>query len=138
MEEDIDLTAEEREALEQLGYGYPKEEEKQNIFSFFKRVILMPDTSRTSNLTEEELGHVRVPVRTFLELNEFSNSSGLRGLGNHFQKEAMVITNTALSREGFLDKLAVTQKRQVETKRRGGTTENKGWFKKKEVPEPEF
>lgn len=131
---DEEFTPEEMQLAEELaesGYGYPKEEEKQNIFSFFRRVIFMPDTSRTSNLTEDELGMVKIPVRTNLELAEYCKHQGLNGLSQFFFNEAQIISNTSLSRDGFLDKLAVTQKREVESKRREFTAkQKKNWFKK--------
>jgi len=132
-----EYTDEELAALEELGYdvgeggyGAPSPVEKTNIFSFFKRVITMPDTTRTSNLTEDELGMVRIPVRTLLFLSLYSKQMGLSGLGDHFKMESNVITNSALSKEGFLDKLAVTQKREmVEGARKPPI--KKGWFGKK-------
>lgn len=131
-----ELTEEEEQALREMGYGYPKEDEKQNIFAFFKQVIATRDTSRVANLTEVELGNVRVPVRTLLELSEFCKAASLNGLGTYFNSESQIISNTSLSREGFLDKLAVTQKREVERRSRV-PVQNKGWFRKKQ-PEPEY
>lgn len=127
------LTPEEIEMLEQLGLGYPKEEEKQSIFSFFKRVITMPETTRTSNLKEEEMGMAKIPLRTYLELSLFCKETGLTGLGNYFKKEGSIVTDPTLSREGFLDKLVVTQKKLSEIKAREFTDKQKrSWFKKKE------
>lgn len=131
------LTDEEVEALAQmgLGYGYPKAEEKQNIFAFFRKVISMSDTTRTSNLNEDELGLAKIPVRTNLELSEYCKVMGLKGLSTYFNQEAQIITNSSLSREGFLDRLAVTQKREMETKLKRPKSVNKGWFKKKQPEE---
>lgn len=133
MEEE--LTQEEQEALEELGYGAPRPEEKHNIFSFFKRVISMGDTTRTSNLTEDELGAVKVPVRTNQFIALYAQQMGLIGLAQHFFKESQIITNSSLSRDGFLDKLAVTQKREMDARSRGGTPPQQpkgGWFKRKQ------
>ena len=130
---DDELTPDEEEALEELGYGYPRPEEKQNIFSFFKRVIIMKDTTRTSNLNEDELGLIKVPVRTLLNLSLYSGQMGLSGLGNYFFQESQIVSNSSLSREGFLDKLAVTQKREMEARtRRFSPAQKKRWFKPKE------
>ncbi len=126
-----ELTLEEMESLEGT-YNYPPQEEKENIFSFFKRVISMPNTLRTANLTGDELGGIRIPVRTLHKLSLYCKQMGLTGLGEHFAKEAHIITDSSLSREGFLDKLAVTQKREMEAKTKMPATEEqkKGWFKK--------
>lgn len=126
-----ELSPEEMEALEQL-YGYPKEEEKQSIFAFFKKVITMRDSSRTANLTNDEIGTVRNSVRTFQELALYCKEMSLTGVSNYFDSKAQIILGTSLSREGFLDRLAVTQKRETESKVRKPMTQNKGWFKKKE------
>lgn len=126
-----ELTPAELEALE--NYSYPQQEEKQSIFSYFKRVVTMPNTLRTANVNEVELGGVRIPVRTLHKLSLYCKQMGLAGLGEHFAKEAHIITDSSLSREGFLDKLAVTQKREMEARTRAPFTEEqkKGWFKKK-------
>ena len=136
MVEDEELTPEELEALDEMGigYGYPKPEEKASIYSFFKKVIVMPDTTRTANLKEEELGIVKIPVRTLLNLSLYSKEMGLSGLGNYFFKESQVLTNSSLSRDGFLDKLAVTTTKILESKSKKPRTK-KGWFTKKEPKE---
>ncbi len=125
-----DITPEEVEALEEAGYEYPKPDEKANIYNFFKRILISEDTSKTAYLNEDELGMVQLPVRTLKKLALYCNEMGLSGLGSFFRKEANVVTDTSLSREGFLPKLAVTQKRQsfVETKQEKPT--KKKWFSK--------
>lgn len=125
------------DAMEEQTGNFPREKEKENILSFFKRVIFMPDTTRTSNLDKDEIGQVKVPVRTNLSLSLYAQQMGLAGLGNHFFKESQIISDSSLSKEGFLDKLAVTQKREMESKtRRANLQQKKGWFSRKE-PEPQ-
>ena len=132
-DEDVELIQEELEALEQYGYSYPKEEDKLNVFSFFKRVISQRDNTRTANLLPDEIGNVRNSVRTFQELELYCRKLGLSGLSQYFQEKGQIVLGTSLSREGFLDKLAVTQKRETDTKLgRHQQTQNKGWFKKKQ------
>jgi len=133
--EDDELSPEELMALEtELERQYPKEDEKQNIFSFFKRVIGMKDTTKTSNLNEEELGFATVPVRTWLELSLYCEKQGLKGLGTYFAEKAHIISDSSLSKDGFLDNLAVTQKREMETKARKFTeSQKKNWFGRKQT-----
>jgi len=136
---DEQLTAEEIELLQQSGMGYPQQEEKNNIFTFFKKVLNMDDTSRTANLTEVELGGIRIPVRTLEMLSLYCIQMGLTGLGEHFMKEAQVITNTSLSRLGFLDQLVVTSKREmgtIATRAPPTVNQKKRWFKKKNPAGP--
>ena len=125
------ITEEEMQLLKEMWYGYPQEEEKQNIFSFFKRVISMKDNSKTANLDKDELGIVRIPVRTCQEIELFCDKVGSKGLASYFEDRAQIILSTSLSKEGFLDNLAVTQKREIDRKKRKMLS-NSGWFKKKE------
>jgi len=120
--------------------GYPREEEKQNIFNYFKKVVAMKDNTKTANLTNDEIGMVKLPVRTNQEIALYCDAMGMgnlkkmQGFAGYFMKEAQIMLGTSLSREGFLNKLAVTQKREVESKTKK-PVENKGWFKRKQKPE---
>ena len=135
-ETEEDLTPEEVEALETAGYGYPKAEEKQNIYNYFKKVILMKDNTKTGNLTKEEIGMPLTPVRTNQEIALYCQVMGMKNFGQYFQDDAQIMLGTSLSREGFLDKLAVTQKRESEFKTRHPLQTKQGWFaKKKPMPE---
>ena len=137
--DDEGLTQEEQEALADLdelgkGYGYPQPEDKQNIYNYFKKVIAMLDNTKTANLTDDELGVAKIPVRTNQELALYCEKMGMKGFADYFKNEAQILLATSLSREGFLDKLAVTQKRESEFKTKAPKV-NKGWFQKKKQPE---
>ena len=140
MNMDEELTTEEQQALDMIDldesskYGYPQVEDKQNIYAFFKRVMGMKDNTKTANLTEEELGLAKIPVRTNQELDLYCRKMGMKGFASYFKEEAQILLGTSLSREGFLDKLAVTQKRESEFKTKTQKP-NKGWFQKKKQPE---
>jgi len=125
------------EAVKDLGYGHPQEEDKQNIYAYFKKVISMGDNAKTSNLLDEEIGSAKLPVRTHQEIALYCRMMGMKGFANYFEKEAQIILGTSLSRDGFLNKLAVTQKRETDIKARKSVGVNKGWFKKKN-PEQQF
>ena len=133
MSEEPELTEEEMKEMEDVISGsYPKEEEKQNIFTYFKKIIEDKFNVKTANVTDEELGMATIPVRTNLQLSLYCKQMGMKGFSDYFLDESQIILGTSLSREGFLNKLAVTQKRESEFKT--GTKphrENKGWFKKK-------
>ena len=44
--------------------GLPEEEQRQNTFTFFNRIIGDEDNSKTANLDSTEIGNARLPVRT--------------------------------------------------------------------------
>lgn len=125
---------------DEMNYGgYPKPEEKNNIFTFFKKIISMPNTTRVANLNNEELGLAKVPVRTLLNLSLYCEEVGLSGLGSYFKKESLILSDTSLGREGFIPKLAVTSKREMEARTKlFSDKQKKTWFKRKEKQLGEF
>lgn len=139
-----ELTPEEEKVLKEIegSYDYPQAEEKQNIYNYFKKVITMRDNTKTANLTNEELGLAKIPVRTNQEIALLCEALGMgnisegdkegRGFAGYFQREAQILLGTSLSREGFLNKLAVTQKRELDTTKTKRPLVKKGWFAKKE------
>lgn len=105
-------------------------QEKSNVHSFFTRVIQHEDTTRVGNVKEEELGEPQLTIRGLKELEIFSRDIEESNLwANYFKKMADITTATSLSKEGFLLRLSVTNKKEVAdvtpTRKK-----NKGWFKK--------
>ena len=112
-------------------------EEKQNVFTFLHNVAITKDTTKTAFLRDDkdlnEVGVPKLPVRTYHSLalvaSDIMNNTYF---ADYFKKEAEIITSTSLSREGFLTKLAVVQRREIadvtSTKKRKSS---KGWFKPK-------
>ena len=132
----VDEPLTDEEAFDEISQLYPTQEEKQNIFTYFKKVILQKNNIKTANLTNDEIGLVKLPVRTNLEIAQYCDSMGMKGFSSFFEKEAQILLGTSLSREGFLDKLAVTQKRESEIKTRKSAPPRTGFFGKKKQQEP--
>ena len=110
-------------------------EGKANIHTFFTNVIKSTDTTKTGNLSEEELGTSNLPERTYKELALFSKDIANQDYwGDYFDAMGEIQTATSLSKEGFLLKLSVTSKKELAdmTPKR---KRNKGWFAKKEPKE---
>jgi len=137
-----ELTPEEEQELTELfgekGYGYPTLEEKQNIYAYFKKVIAMPFNIKTANINKDEMGMIQLPVRSLLGLSLYCKSMGMSGFSHYFKNEAQIILGSSLSFEGFLDKLAVTQKKESEIKTRRLSQPKRGFFGKKKRPEEEM
>ena len=137
---EVELTPEEEAYLQQLEIDearglYPKPEEKPHIIGFFKKVIAMRDNTKTANLTKDELGFVRVPVRTNLELSHYCRSMSMYGLSNYFSGSSQITNASSLSREGFLDRMVVTQKKESELKKFVPTAKSGGLFSKPKTEE---
>jgi len=112
-------------------------ESRATLHTFFTNVIKSDDTTKTGNLSQDELGMPRLPVRTFKELALFSKEvANDEGWADYFNKMAEIQTSTSLSKDALLMKLSVTSKKELAdvTPQR---KVNKGWFKKKkEEPAP--
>lgn len=137
MEEDDNLTLEEQEQLEELmkSYGSPTPEEKHTVHSFLHKVATSKDTLKTGNLDKEEVGAVRLPVRSVKEFELMSRELCKdKIMSNYFKEEAEIITASSLSKDAKLISLAVVTRKEL-SDGRGVKKENKGWFKQKETKE---
>lgn len=138
MEENIQITDEEKKLLQEYleGVGASIPEEKHTVHTFLYKVATSEDTTKIAYITEEELGHAVYPVRSFKSFSLIAEKI-IRSnyLKEYFDKESEIITSTSLSKNGFLIRAAITQKKELSdvTKRH---TINRGWFVKK--PEEEI
>jgi len=113
----------------------PTQEEKHNVHTFLRDVVLTRDTTRVGYLKEEEIGLPRLPMRTYKELALFCDEVADMGYyADYFNKKAEILTSTSLSKDAKLLELAVVTRREVAdvTKKR---KKNKGWFRKKDDSE---
>ena len=133
-----ELTEEEKKALESY-FGSPQPEEKHSVHTFLSNITKSKDTTKTGNLTAEEIGTPNLNVRAIKELSLISKRiMGNPFFGEYYDAKSEIITSTSLSKEATLIKLAVIQRREISDM----TPEkkvNKGWFKKKnQEPEARF
>jgi hypothetical protein len=106
-------------------------QEKSNTHAFLTKVIDNDSTLKTGNINEEELGNPQINLRGLKELELFSRKIEKNELwADYFEGMAEIVTAPSLSKEGFLLKLAVTNKKELAdvTPQR---KRNKGWFSKK-------
>tara|TARA_R100000750_G_C2328019_1_gene89026 strand:+ start:687 stop:1103 length:417 start_codon:yes stop_codon:yes gene_type:complete len=131
---------EQEETRNALGYGYPEQEEKQSLIAFFNAIIRKATNFKTGNLSEEELGFAKIPVRTSLEIANYCNNMGMQSFADVFLEDAQILASTSLSKEGFLPKLAVTTQKFSETslKKTLGNKQKKGLFGNKKVEEQPY
>lgn len=111
-------------------------QEKSNLHSFFTKVIQNTDTTKTGNLNIDELGNPQLSVRGIKELELFSKEIYQDDTwADYFGKLAEVENSTSLSKEGFLLKLSVTNKKELADVTPKSSKPNKGWFKSKNAPQ---
>ena len=120
------------ERLANLVGTTPTAEEKQNVHAFLHNVAIAEDTTKTGNLTIDELGMPILPVRTYKELALFCNEvANMEYFSDYFKKKAEIATSTSLSKDAKLLTLAVVNRTEVENLTKPERKENKGWFKPK-------
>ena len=103
-----------------------------NAHSFLTNVVDTPDTTKTGNLKEEELGLPKIPVRTYQELALFCDKVANQPEWKDYLNDLSEIqTSTSLSKDAILLKLAVTTKKELADVTPKSKTKNGGWFKSK-------
>ena len=130
-EPEQEMTLQEQQMIE-AALRKMETEDKPSKHNFLTTVLNNPSTLRTGNLTAEEVGILKLPVRTIKECELMSRSLvGDDVWASYFEKEAEIMTGTSLSKEGFFMNLAALEKRELsdKTNRRKPSS---SWFKKKE------
>lgn len=137
-DEEVAQRKEEQEEARAEGYGYPRPEVKHNVHTFLNTVLETPDTTKVGNLTPQELGMPRLPLRSDKELELFAREVMHNDFfALMFKQSAENTVATSLSKDAKLINLAVMQKRIIadETKPK---TVNRGWFSSKNKTEGEI
>lgn len=128
---DEELTPAEAEALKSILGTAPVPEEKKSVHAFLFNVASSSDTTKLGNLTEEEVGIPKLPLRTYLDLALFCKEiANMTYFSNYFKSKAEILTSTSLSKDAKLIELAVVTKKEVSNIIKTKKT-NKGWFKPK-------
>lgn len=110
--------------------------DEKGIDNFFLEIVRTDDTRKVANLKEEELGLPHLPVRTLLELSRDCESiPSLSSLKEDFAKKSEEILGTSLSREGFLIKARITQKKELLDKNKRKMRRGLFGFKKEQEEE---
>lgn len=106
-------------------------EGKANLHSFFTNVVKAKNTTKTGNLTQDELGLPKLPFRTYKELALFSRDvGGDEGWASYFDQMAEIQTSSSLSKDATLLKLAGTIRKELADVSPGSSKkDNPGWFK---------
>jgi len=132
-----EMTDEELEQqLANLVGTVPTGEGHANTHTFLAHVVKTDDTTRVGNLTKEEVGEPRLPLRTYKDLALFcSDVANMDYFSKYFLAKAEIITSTSLSKNAKLINLAVvTRKELADVSDKPERKENRGWFRRKNKP----
>lgn len=113
----------------------PSQDEKINVHTFLRDVVVTPDATRVGNLRDDkdmnELGMGSYTVRGCKDMSLISGKiMNNPFFAEYFDKKGQDILATSLSRGGFLVRQASVQTKQVVDATRRRKT-NSGWFGKK-------
>ncbi len=127
-DEEIKQLEEELKKLEDkdTSYGSPKAPDKESLFKFYNKLLTIKDTTRIGNLLATEIGISRLSVRGNKSIALYAEAEGLSLVRDYFIDRANIITETSMSKKGFMSQLFFTQiKREKKDK---SQPEKKKWF----------
>ena len=130
-ESDEDRMAAQQEFAE--AYGSPEPEEKHNQHTFLSNAVKAKDTTRTTFLSEQEIGKPLFSVRFLLDMEDVSHHyldgfaneyNGENRIATYFFNKVQNITDSGMSNKGFAMNLNVTRKMDTTRTRVKGNIEN--------------
>lgn len=81
------------------------------IYGLFDTVLNKPRSTKVSNLNKEELGHLGISVRDCMRIALLGTSFGHKKFGDFFMKQAGIISDSSMSKDGWFTELFVTSKK---------------------------
>lgn len=100
------------ETQEEQQFGsYPNQVPRESIFSFFKDILRIKDSSKVANLDKRELGMLDLSVRNCEYLAKLGNMLHNKAYQDYFMQKAEITLATSMSKKGWLPELVVSQKR---------------------------
>lgn len=100
------------ENVEDQQFGaYPNHVPKETIFTFFKHILGIKDSSKVANLDKRELGMLDLSVRNCEYLAKLGGMLHNKAYQDYFMTKAEITLATSMSKKGWLPELVVSQKR---------------------------
>ena len=111
-DENADLSDQQYEQQQDQQFGtYPNPTPKDSIFTFFKHILGIRDSSKVSNLDKKELGMLDLSVRNCQYLSVLGTLLHNKAYHDFFMAKGEITLATAMSKKGWLPELVVSQKK---------------------------
>jgi len=81
------------------------------IYQLFDTVLNKPRSTKVSNLNKDELGDLGISIRDSMRIALLGKSFGHKKFANFFLNQAGIVSDSAMSKEGWFTELFVTSKR---------------------------
>lgn len=117
---------------------FPRPSLKDNIFTFFRHVLRLPDSSKVGNLSEGELGKLPFNVRNCQYLSLIGELTNDNDFSTFFKKQGEITLSTSASKRGWFTELVVSQKKFAERLIKLPTPQQqprKGFFARRQPPQ---
>jgi len=112
--------------------GIPRPDEKAGVYQFFKDVLKIKDSSKVSNLNDNE----KDAVLLLQKMDDYAGKLwSIKPLGAYYGDEAQRLLSVCDSKNGFLVKQVGTQRREVKKADGEPRKKKRGWFGSKEEAE---
>ena len=96
---------------EDYGFGGSDPAPLGGIYGLFKETLNRIDSTKVSNLTNEELGIWNLSLRDCKRIALIAKTFKHNGVAKFFERQSRIITDTAMSRKGWFAELFVTSKK---------------------------
>ena len=96
---------------EQQFGSYPSATPRETIFTFFKHILGIKDSSKVANLDRRELGMLDLSVRNCEYLGKLGFMLHNKSYGDFFMNKGEITLATSMSKKGWLSELVVSQKK---------------------------
>jgi len=112
MDDQSDYGDFQQEIQEEQQFGsYPNQAPRETIFTFFKHILGIKDSSKVGNLDRRELGMLDLSVRNSEHLGKLGFMLHNKSYGDFFMNKAEITLATSMSKKGWLPELVVSQKK---------------------------
>lgn len=111
LEEQDDLFNEQGEFSDEEDYGGSEPPPLGGVYGILSAIINKPSSLKVSNVNKEELGNLGITVRDCVRIALLGKTFGHKKFANFFMNQAGIITDTAMSKDGWIAELVVTSKK---------------------------
>ena len=96
---------------QQFTSAYHEGQQRESLFSFFKHILGIKDSTKVANLDRRELGMMDLSVRNCEYLGKLGYQLHNKSFGEYFMMKGEITLATSMSKKGWLPELVVSQKR---------------------------
>lgn len=105
-----DIQEDQQFGTQQFG-NYPDPVPRESIFTFFRHILGIKDSSKVGNLDRRELGMLDLSVRNSEHLANLGSMLHNKSYNDFFMRKAEITLATSMSKKGWLPELVVSQKK---------------------------